>query len=78
MNIQVVKDYYGKTLQTSADLKTEACCSPDGMPAYVKRLLSNVHDEVLANYYGCGLVAPLSRADRAVSTQTARISPRRW
>ena len=60
MNIQVVKDYYGKTLQTSADLKTEACCSPDDMPGYVKRLLSNVHDEVLAKYYGCGLVAPLS------------------
>ena len=59
MNIQVVKDYYGKTLQTSADLKTEACCSPDAMPTYVKRLLSNVHDEVLAKYYGCGLVAPL-------------------
>ena len=59
MNIQVVKDYYGKTLQTSADLKTEACCTPDAMPTYVKRLLSNVHDEVLAKYYGCGLVAPL-------------------
>ena len=58
MNIQVVKDYYGKTLQTSADLKTEACCSPDDMPGYVKRLLSNVHDEVLAKYYGCGLVTP--------------------
>ncbi len=59
MNIQVVKDYYGKTLQTSADLKTEACCTPNAMPTYVKRLLSNVHDEVLAKYYGCGLVAPL-------------------
>jgi arsenite methyltransferase len=59
MNIQVVKDYYGKTLQTSADLKTEACCTPDAMPRYVKDLLSNVHDEVLAKYYGCGLVTPL-------------------
>jgi arsenite methyltransferase len=60
VNIQVVKDYYGKTLQTSADLKTEACCTPDGMPGYVKRLLSNIHDEVLAKYYGCGLVTPLA------------------
>ena len=60
MNIEVVKDYYGKTLQTSADLKTEACCTPDDMPGYVKRLLSNVHDEVLAKYYGCGLVTPLA------------------
>jgi arsenite methyltransferase len=60
VNIQVVKDYYGKTLQTSADLKTEACCTPDDMPTYVKRLLGNVHDEVLAKYYGCGLVTPLA------------------
>ena len=60
MNIQVVKDYYGKTLQTSADLKTEACCTPNDMPGYIKRLLSNVHDEVLAKYYGCGLVTPLA------------------
>ena len=60
MSIDIVKDYYGKTLQTSADLKTEACCSPDAMPAYVKRVLSNIHDEVLAKYYGCGLVTPLA------------------
>lgn len=55
----IVKDYYGKTLKSSADLKTEACCTPDAMPGYVKRLLANVHDEVLAKYYGCGLVMPL-------------------
>lgn len=60
MNIQVVKDYYGKTLQSSADLKTEACCTPDDMPGYVKRTLANIHDEVLAKYYGCGLVAPIA------------------
>ena len=27
-----VQEYYGKTLQTSADLKTSACCTPDAMP----------------------------------------------
>ena len=58
MNIQVVKDYYGKTLSSSADLKTQACCTPGDMPGYVKRLLSNIHCDVLAKYYGCGLVAP--------------------
>jgi len=56
--IKDVQDYYGKTLKSSADLKTEACCTPDALPGYVKRLLSNIHDEVLAKYYGCGLVAP--------------------
>ena len=29
------------------------------MPDFIKRLLANIHDEVLAKYYGCGLVAPL-------------------
>lgn len=58
MNIQVVKDYYGKTLQGSDDLKTKACCTPDNMPERVKALLANIHGEVLAKYYGCGLVVP--------------------
>ncbi|MEL7048866.1 MAG: methyltransferase domain-containing protein [Pseudomonadota bacterium] len=58
MNVDVVKNYYGQVLSTSDDLKTSACCTPDEMPESVKRALSNVHDEVLAKYYGCGLVLP--------------------
>jgi arsenite methyltransferase len=57
--LKVVKDYYGKTLQKSADLKMQACCTLDDMLGYVAQLLSNVHDEVRARYYGCGLVVPL-------------------
>lgn len=53
-----VKDYYGKVLRGSDDLKTKACCTPDNMPERIKSLLRNVHDEVLARYYGCGLVVP--------------------
>lgn len=60
MNIETVKNYYGKTLQSSSDLKTEACCTPDDMPMYVRRLLSNIHPEVLSKYYGCGLVTPMA------------------
>lgn len=55
----IVKDYYGSELQTSADLKTDACCTTGDMPEFHKVLLSNVHDEVLIKYYGCGLIAPL-------------------
>ena len=55
---QEVQDYYGKTLQSSDDLKTDACCTDTDLPRYIKTALSNVHDEVLARYYGCGLVAP--------------------
>jgi arsenite methyltransferase len=56
--LDIVKDYYGKVLSSSNDLKTEACCTPDAMPAFVKRALSNIHDEVMERYYGCGIVAP--------------------
>lgn len=58
MNIEVVKEYYGKILRGSDDLKTKACCTPDSMPERVQELLKNVHEEVLAKYYGCGLVVP--------------------
>lgn len=53
-----VQDYYGKVLQTSDDLKTDACCTDEGLPGYLKPILSKVHDEVLMRYYGCGLVLP--------------------
>ncbi|KRH78786.1 aklanonic acid methyltransferase DauC [Ferrovum sp. JA12] len=54
----IVKDYYGKELQSSLDLKTTACCDPSAVPDYLKPLLANIHPEVLSRYYGCGLVAP--------------------
>lgn len=53
-----VKDYYGKQLQSNHDLKTTACCDFSSMPSWLKPLLSNIHDEVLSRYYGCGLVCP--------------------
>jgi SAM-dependent methyltransferase len=53
-----VKEYYGKTLQGSQDLKTDACCTETQMPQHIKNALADVHNEVLARYYGCGLVAP--------------------
>ena len=53
-----VKEYYGKHLKQSSDLKTNACCTDAQMPRYLKDALCNVHDEVMAKYYGCGLVLP--------------------
>lgn len=53
-----VKNYYGKELQSSSDLKTTACCDFSAIPAWLKPLLSNIHNEVLSRYYGCGLVCP--------------------
>tara|TARA_B100000965_G_scaffold403082_1_gene430430 strand:+ start:601 stop:1665 length:1065 start_codon:yes stop_codon:yes gene_type:complete len=56
---KVVKDYYGKTLNSSSDLRTSACCDSDNVPEEFKEPLKNIHPEVLSRYYGCGLVAPM-------------------
>ncbi len=53
-----VKDYYGKELQNSTDLKTNACCTAVAPPLEIKQALKNVHPEVLDKYYGCGLTIP--------------------
>jgi ubiquinone/menaquinone biosynthesis C-methylase UbiE len=53
-----VSSYYGKTLQTSDDLKTNACCTAAEPPAQIKECLRNIHSEVKAKYYGCGLCLP--------------------
>ena len=53
-----VQEYYGKVLGSNEDLQTNACCSDDAMPAYIKDALARVHDEVLVKYYGCGMVVP--------------------
>lgn len=53
-----VKDYYGRQLQHSADLKTSACCDISAVPAWLKPVLGRIHPEVLSRYYGCGLVCP--------------------
>ena len=55
---ELVQDYYGRTLQSSADLKTSACCDASALPAALKPVLGRIHPEVLARYYGCGLVSP--------------------
>jgi arsenite methyltransferase len=66
MQLQVVKDYYGKLLKGSKDLKTSACCDGPTVPSYVQALLDNVHPEVASKYYGCGLVAPAELRGRRI------------
>jgi arsenite methyltransferase len=53
-----VKEYYGKILAKTEDLKTNACCTAEAPPPHVRDALAKVHPDVLAKYYGCGLVAP--------------------
>ncbi|XP_068585115.1 arsenite methyltransferase-like [Cebidichthys violaceus] len=54
-----VKDYYGKVLKKTEDLKSNACVAPaKPVPAFIRQALKKVHPEVTARYYGCGLVVP--------------------
>lgn len=53
-----VKHYYGEVLNHSDHLQTNACCTGAPPPAYLRDILSKIHDEVSSRYYGCGLVMP--------------------
>lgn len=55
---ETVQKYYGETLSSTQDLQTNACCPAEGLPGFLKPLLAKIHDDVLARYYGCGLVLP--------------------
>lgn len=66
MQLDVVKDYYGKVLKTSADLQTSACCDGGSVPPRLEPLLANVHPDVTSKYYGCGLVAPAALEGRRI------------
>jgi SAM-dependent methyltransferase len=66
MQHDVVKEYYGKVLKTNADLKTSACCGPEALPAHIRPLAANVHPDVSAKYYGCGLIAPAALERRRI------------
>ena len=57
--IENVKEYYGKTLQSNADLKSSACCcSPSAMSKEVTEALTLIADEIVDRYYGCGSPLP--------------------
>lgn len=58
MNIENSQNYYGVVLGGSSDLKTDACCTAEAPPRRILAALLNVHEEVRARYYGCGLVVP--------------------
>ena len=66
MKHENVQEYYGKTLQFSADPQTNACCEPAEMPSWWKKVLAQLHDAVLMRYCGCGLIAPEALKDARV------------
>ncbi len=52
------RDYYGKQLQSNRDLKSNACCSIETITPEMKQYLSNIDDEILERFYGCGSPIP--------------------
>lgn len=55
---EIVQDYYGNVLQSSGDLKSDACCDLAAPSDTVRDALADIHPEIANRYYGCGLVAP--------------------
>ncbi len=56
---EALKEYYGRTLTGTKDLKTNACCSNPGMaPASVLEILKQIDPEILDRFYGCGSPIP--------------------
>ena len=53
-----VKEYYGKILQGSNDLKTNACCTGESFPPELKKILKEIDDEIVMKFYGCGSPIP--------------------
>lgn len=56
--LEDVQHYYGEVLQSKNDLQTNACCTGDSLRPSVKSILSNVEDEILTRFYGCGSPIP--------------------
>jgi arsenite methyltransferase len=59
--LESVSEYYGKTLQHTSDLKTNACCI-DKPTQYSKKeidALTLIHPEILSKFYGCGSPVPV-------------------
>lgn len=53
-----IRDYYGRILKSTADLKTGACCTDDAPNSFLGPLLANVHPEIQQRCYGCGSPIP--------------------
>lgn len=58
--LEKIQQYYGEVLKTQKDLQTNACCTEESIPDYLKPILGEIHDDVMAKFYGCGSPIPQS------------------
>lgn len=56
--LEEVKEYYGRILNQNSDLKTNACCTTESLPAWQKEILNQIDDEIINRFYGCGSPIP--------------------
>ena len=56
--LERVREYYGRVLSSSRDLRSGACCAPGSLPLHLRALLEDVHPEVQDRFYGCGAPFP--------------------
>lgn len=56
---EIIKEYYGRVLQTNQDLQTSACCTAESLPVHLRAIEAEVHEEVREKFYGCGSPIPL-------------------
>ena len=66
MTFAAVKDYYGRVLEKSLDLKTNACCTAESMPLALRPIAAKIHPEVIERFYGCGSPIPQSLLGKTV------------
>uniref|UniRef100_A0A7S1G4P4 Arsenite methyltransferase n=1 Tax=Bicosoecida sp. CB-2014 TaxID=1486930 RepID=A0A7S1G4P4_9STRA len=59
VTVASVKEYYGKVLKASSDLKTSACTSIAAPAPMVAEALKKVPKGVSERFYGCGVPLPL-------------------
>ena len=55
----MVREYYGETLESTEDLRTNACtCATTAPPSYVLDLFPLIDKDILDHFYGCGSPLP--------------------
>jgi arsenite methyltransferase len=54
-----LKEYYGRVLNGTNDLQTNACCcDAESMPQEIRQIISDIESEIIEKFYGCGSPIP--------------------
>ncbi len=61
-----IQEYYGRVLERSADLQTNACCTAGSMPPHLAEIARKIAPEVVEKFYGCGSPIPPAISGKTV------------